>query len=210
MIAALIAGAVLALVMGFAIGWAWDKREGALAGVSVLSVLTAFGTIGAVGTAIYLAHKTQNKEFEFQKRLLEDKRKDKLATILGVVSAIKFEMLNLKYELSSPIDESEYFSSNRKNRFTYLLDMLKGQDFNEIGSTSIPGNILELLVLLDKFITSLNDMKVISNYGFPKDWREVIELEVNVKEVMRIHDIIDRAINRVKQGKSVDLTYADF
>ena len=47
MIAALIAGAVLMLVAGFALGWAWDKREGALSAVSVLSVLSAIGGIAA-------------------------------------------------------------------------------------------------------------------------------------------------------------------
>lgn len=54
MIAALLAGAILMLVVGFVLGWAWDKREGALSDVSILNLLTAFGTVGAVFVALRL------------------------------------------------------------------------------------------------------------------------------------------------------------
>lgn len=55
MIAALLAGAILMLVVGFVLGWAWDKRPGALQGVSILDVMTAFGTVGAVLVALYVS-----------------------------------------------------------------------------------------------------------------------------------------------------------
>lgn len=42
------------LVVGFVLGWAWDKREGALSDVSILNLLTAFGTVGAVFVALRL------------------------------------------------------------------------------------------------------------------------------------------------------------
>lgn len=53
--AALIVGAILIAGMGFAIGWAWDKRPGSLHDVSILNVLTAVGTVGATMTALFLA-----------------------------------------------------------------------------------------------------------------------------------------------------------
>lgn len=53
MIAALFAGVFLALFVGFVLGWGWNKRSGALSTVSILSVLTAFGTVGAVISAVF-------------------------------------------------------------------------------------------------------------------------------------------------------------
>lgn len=209
MIMALAAGATLAMFVGFVLGWCWDKRPGALSNVSLLSLMTAVGTLGAVLIAVYLAHKTQRNEFEFQKRLLNDRRKDRLATVLGVVSAIRWEMLNLKNEYSGPIDQNEYLNENRTHRFIYLLDMLKKLDVSEVGSDSMPGLMLDLLILLDKFILSMNGLKLMSKYGFPENWREGIQLEANINEVIRIYEVIDRTITRVQQGKSVNLTFAD-
>lgn len=53
MAAALIAGSIFAVILGFVLGWSWDKRSGALSAVSILSVLTAFGTVGAVVAAVF-------------------------------------------------------------------------------------------------------------------------------------------------------------
>lgn len=69
MIAALLAGAILALSVGFVWGWAWDKRQGALGDVGMLDVLTAIGTLSAAGVALYLAgraDKNRRKENELQ------------------------------------------------------------------------------------------------------------------------------------------------
>lgn len=52
MIAALLAGAILTLTVGFVLGWAWDKRPGVLLEISILDVMTAFGTFGAVVVAL--------------------------------------------------------------------------------------------------------------------------------------------------------------
>lgn len=68
MIAALAAGAILAVVAGFAMGWVWDKRQGALSDVSILSVLTAFGTVGAVAFAAGLALYQRHKDEELRKQ----------------------------------------------------------------------------------------------------------------------------------------------
>ncbi|MFA1603187.1 hypothetical protein ACDW82_05960 [Alcaligenes faecalis] len=53
MIAALAAVALLALIAGFAIGWAWDKRPSSLLDVSILSVMTAIGTVGATCVGVW-------------------------------------------------------------------------------------------------------------------------------------------------------------
>lgn len=53
MIAALAAGVIMTLVVGFALGWMWDKRSGALSDVSIVGVLTAIGTLGAVVYALF-------------------------------------------------------------------------------------------------------------------------------------------------------------
>lgn len=62
MIAALLAGAVLMLVVGFILGWAWDKRSGALGDVSILAVLTAFGTVGASLAAVVFPLRQYKKD----------------------------------------------------------------------------------------------------------------------------------------------------
>ena len=59
MIAAFTAGAILALIIGFVLGWVWDKRVGALSNVSIISVLTAVGTCGAAGGAVWVAYAGQ-------------------------------------------------------------------------------------------------------------------------------------------------------
>lgn len=44
--------AIAALIIGFALGWSWRDRPGALTNVSLLNVMTAFGTVGAVVAAL--------------------------------------------------------------------------------------------------------------------------------------------------------------
>lgn len=49
-----IAVAAASLIAGFSLGWAWNDRSGGLASVSILEVLSAFGTISAAGVAAWL------------------------------------------------------------------------------------------------------------------------------------------------------------
>lgn len=67
MIAALIAGAVLMLTVGFVLGWAWDKRQGVLGDVSILEVMTAFGTVGAAVGAAWSVFYTVNEKRKSQR-----------------------------------------------------------------------------------------------------------------------------------------------
>lgn len=53
-------GVVAGLLGGFILGWAWHKRPGALSTVSLLSLLTAIGTCGAVVVAVGL-HKIKRR-----------------------------------------------------------------------------------------------------------------------------------------------------
>ncbi|QXR36979.1 hypothetical protein EGK70_005540 [Alcaligenes aquatilis] len=62
MCAALTAGAILTLVVGFVLGWAWDKRDGALSGVSILAALTALGTVGASLAAVVFPLRQYKKD----------------------------------------------------------------------------------------------------------------------------------------------------
>ena len=62
MCAALTAGAILTVVAGFVLGWAWDKRDGALSDVSILAVLTSVGTIGASLAAVLHPLRQYKKE----------------------------------------------------------------------------------------------------------------------------------------------------
>ena len=70
MIAGLVAGAILTLVVGFVLGWAWDKRDGALSDLSILNIMTALGTIGAaMGAAVttfsfFYSHTREKREKE--------------------------------------------------------------------------------------------------------------------------------------------------
>lgn len=43
---------VCALLAGFVLGWCWRDRTGALANVSILSAMTAFGTVGTAVAAV--------------------------------------------------------------------------------------------------------------------------------------------------------------
>lgn len=87
MIAALLAGASLAIVLGFVSGWAWDKRAGSLSDVSVLSALTAIGTVGAVFvaaiTSTWYARREDLKSQAEQARLqLESQRVASIASTM--------------------------------------------------------------------------------------------------------------------------------
>lgn len=68
-----VAAGVLMLVAGFVLGWLWDKRPGALGGVSLLGVLTAIGTIGAALGAAYsswfIANQSRNLQNQKNKIL---------------------------------------------------------------------------------------------------------------------------------------------
>lgn len=54
LLAAMLIGIAGGCVAGFVIGWLWRDRPGAIANVSLLSVLTVFGTVAAAGVAGWL------------------------------------------------------------------------------------------------------------------------------------------------------------
>ncbi len=60
-----IAVAAGAAIAGFVFGWQWRDRPGALANVSLLNAMTAFGTVGAACGAVgiaYWQHRTNQRE----------------------------------------------------------------------------------------------------------------------------------------------------
>lgn len=54
LLAAMLIGIASGCVAGFVIGWLWRDRPGALANVSLISVLTVIGTVAAAGVAGWL------------------------------------------------------------------------------------------------------------------------------------------------------------
>lgn len=53
--------ALAAGIAGFVFGWSWRDRPGAWAKVSLLNAMTAFGTVGAVGAALWLANRDSRR-----------------------------------------------------------------------------------------------------------------------------------------------------
>ncbi|WP_407851068.1 hypothetical protein [Bordetella petrii] len=51
-----VAMTVAAAIFGFVAGWGWRDRPDALAGVSILSAMTAFGTVAAAAGAVCIAY----------------------------------------------------------------------------------------------------------------------------------------------------------
>lgn len=63
--------AVAAGIAGFTLGWMWRDRPDALSGVSILSAMTAFGTVGAVVVALVATAIARLETFKHTQRSRE-------------------------------------------------------------------------------------------------------------------------------------------
>ncbi|WP_152528663.1 hypothetical protein [Bordetella trematum] len=79
-----VAACAASVISGFVAGWVWRDRPEALANVSVLSALTAFGTVGAVAVALWQTHRLERR-----------KQREDFQRVDGVLSIINEAVFSL-------------------------------------------------------------------------------------------------------------------
>lgn len=202
MLAALAAGALLAVVAGFAMGWVWDKRNGALSDVSILSVLTALGTTGAAFGAAFSAFFIAKQSHETQKQ------KDRVLKIYfnEVINNWDLYINNFYYHVRAAIEGVRDGDLTKiKNSLDSMSIVYYKYDLNgiiklnnrkmEMASPRLYQKYVDFHNLINSFESWANKRKKIIDFS-AKDYCE-IKTE-SLKEILIFFDGIVLAINDLK------------
>lgn len=128
---ALAAGVIAGGLSGFALGWSWDQRPGALASVRLLDLLTAVGTVGATIAAVVIPlHQNADRRREKQLELAWADW-----AISGEVQLLAKEALDaanvlLESGWSVPLVTTQYLSSQLQDAKREVADSLGSMVIN--------------------------------------------------------------------------------
>lgn len=183
-----IAVAVATAIAGFVFGWCWRDRSGALANVSLLAALTAVGTVGATGVALYFGLSSQRKDL--------DDRKQKLSSVLilveSAVEEARWVANHLDTRFANRGKERVGLARNELSAFLTAVDTINRIPFHEPHYSEAHAALVWILGMLRSLAP------LISNY---RDAPDEADEKMVRRKVRSLYELLDRELKSVRENE---------
>lgn len=130
-------------IAGFVLGWSWDKRGGGLADISLLNLMTAVGTVGAVLVAL---HGIASERAAYRKReIAASVRYGK--TVFPVLSKFQLRLVALRAPYGQILIGNSHLSEKEFSEMRDVLSTLSILDIDKL-SVSYPDAASKLMFVI--------------------------------------------------------------
>ncbi|MFW8567012.1 hypothetical protein [Orrella sp. 11846] len=145
---ALLIGVAFGIVAGFTLGWLWQSRSGTLAGVRILDVLIAFGTVGSTATALWFGlsqTRKENKTRRIRKRIALQELQARI--LIAKNSAILLQGAYLAVRPGCPNESSSQLMDRIAGHLKTITELFD-KDFLEGFSEALEDQAAQLITQL--------------------------------------------------------------
>lgn len=141
-----IAVCAASLIAGFAAGWAWRDRPGALANVSILSALTALGTVGSVAVSLLISVVGYRRRVERE----IDAAKGYARRVLETLRTAHLQLTTIRSPFGQTYEGNSHLSDNEAEILKGVLQMVLAVDTERLAvvSSTAGGDILHAITML--------------------------------------------------------------